>query len=305
MTVAFNASHPLRIARSIQIHTNPKVPLRAASSTPAAVMKIDAHVHVWDPKFPPHRDHPLPPSLSGTANDLLQNMDAAGVDKTIIVQPINYKFDHACVSDAVQRYPTRFAVVALADTTLGPAEACAELERGVLHNGFRGVRLNPTFTPAGFAGDTAIALVQKAGELDVPVALFARPQHLDDVAKLLERFPETKILLDHFAFCTPGEEDEARDKVLSMGRQFPHLYVKTSAWFRVSKELWPHRDLHGYLRGLLDAFGPTRMLIGSDYPFVKQQYDYSQAFSLLSEAPLSDEDRECILGTTAAKLYKL
>lgn len=268
-------------------------------------MKVDAHVHVWDPAVPPHPDHPLPPNLPGTADDLLQRMDAAGIDKTVIVQPINYRFDHSCVADAVKRHSTRFAAVALANTSLSPAEACAQLENLVLERGFRGVRLNPTFTKSGFADETVAALVQKAGELDVPVALFARPQQLDDVAALLQRFLGTKMLLDHFAFCTPGKEEAAREQVLAMGRRFEQLYVKTSASFRVSSEPWPHRDLYSSLKDLLSAFGPNRLLIGSDYPYVKEQYDYSKAFSLLEEAAISSEDQEWILGKTAAELYKL
>lgn len=307
MNPCFNASLPIRFVRSLPQRgsTKPRSStVRNVAAIADASMKVDAHVHVWDPAFPTHPDHPLPPSLPGTATDLLAHMDRAGIDKAVIVQPINYKFDHTCVSDAISRYPSRFVGVALADSSLRPDAACEVLEK-LVKEGFRGVRLNPTFTATGFADETVAALVKRAGELDVPVALFARPQHLDDVAQLLQKFPQTKILLDHFAFCAPSEQDNASEKVLAMGRQWKQLYVKTSAWFRLSKESWPHSDLHCFLTELVDNFGAKRLLIGSDYPFVKEQYDYSQALSLLEKTTISADDRDWILGNTAAELYKL
>lgn len=269
-----------------------------------ASIKVDAHVHVWSPAFPTHPDHPLPASLSATDTDLLRHMDNAGIDKTVIVQPINYKFNHSCVSDAISRHPSRFTGVALADTTLKPAEACNALDE-VVQRGFRGVRINPTFTESGFADESVRALVEKAGELGVPVALFARPEHLDDVAKLLSENQETKLVLDHFAFCTPRDHYDSQRKVLELGARSQNLYVKTSAWFRASNESWPHRDLHTFMSELISTFGANRLLVGSDYPFVKEKYDYSRAFSLFDHIDLNAEDRAWILGKTAAKLYNL
>lgn len=304
MTLAFQTSIPLRTIIPI-LPSVCKARIATRSRVPTAAMKVDAHVHVWDQNYPPHPDHPLPDNLLGTAADLVQKMDLAGINKTVIVQPINYKFNHSCVADAVTHHPNRFAAVALANTSLSPAKACQELEHLVAELGFRGVRLNPTFTDTGFADETVKAVVRKAGELDVPVTLFARQHHLDDVATLLQGYPDTKILLDHFAFCKPGKDEAAMNKVLAMGRRFDQLYVKTSAWFRVSGQPWPHRDLHAPLTDLLSAFGANRLLIGSDYPFVKEQYDYSQAFKILDEAPISPDDKEWVSGKTAAALYKL
>jgi len=116
-------------------------------SPPKMTMKVDAHVHIWDPVFPTHKDHPLPSSLVGSVTDLISRMDIAGIDKTLVVQPINYKFDHTCIKDAIAKHPTRLFGVALADTALHPVEACAELEDRVVNDDFKGIRINPTFTP--------------------------------------------------------------------------------------------------------------------------------------------------------------
>lgn len=311
----------------------------ARAQDPKPAMLVDAHVHVWDAKFCAHPDHPLP-NIKGTAADLVARMDAAGVHQTLVVQPINYKFDHACVADAMASYPARLHGVALADTTLAPEDAAKFLVQRVTGDGFKGVRINPNLAPGGLRTDAVGAVMRTAGELGVPVALFAQPAHLDDVRDLLRRFPQTKTVLDHFAFCSPTEHDAGQRKVLDMGAEFSQLYVKTSAWFRVSNEPWPHRDLFPFLLTLAATFGADRMLIGyvvqihcrvdnfssfihdkslnliesnsilasvnsSDYPFVMEQCGYPKAFSALRESPLSDEDQALILGDSAAKLYQL
>lgn len=306
MSLCFHASIPFRIyprlrhQRPLQITSTIK---RRVATPRTSFMKIDSHVHVWDPVFPTHPDHPLPPSLPGTQADLLNCMDDAGIDKTVIVQPINYKFDHTYVLNAIKKHPSRFVGVALADTALAPSVACETLEQ-LVAQGFRGIRINPTFKPDGFADETVKALVRRAGELDIPVTLFAKPEHLDDVTMLLTEYPKCRILLDHFAFCSPGEL-EAQKKLLDMGSSHTNLYVKTSAWFRVSNDQWPHADLYPFLKELIETFGANRLLIGSDFPFVKEQYEYSQSFALLEKAPIAAEDRDWILGKTAATLYKM
>lgn len=263
-------------------------------------MKVDSHVHVWDPAVPPHADHPLPP-IEGTPEDLISNMTSAGVEKSVIVQPINYKFDHSFVTTAILKYPKRLFGVALADTTLPPEDACSTLEKLVSEHNFRGIRINPNFT-SGFRHATVEALMQKAGQINVPVALFAQPQHLADVDALLSLYPSTTVLLDHFGFAST---DQDKEKVAQMGSRHSQLFVKTSAWFRLSQEAWPHRDLSPYIHTLLHTFGPERMVFGSDYPFVKDQYNYHRAWKVLDEIEISDEHKSWVQGGTATRLYNL
>ncbi|KAI0565692.1 2-amino-3-carboxymuconate-6-semialdehyde decarboxylase [Gracilaria domingensis] len=264
-------------------------------------MKVDAHVHVWDSEFEPHPDHAIPPIL-GTARDLINNMDAAGVDKTIIVQPINYKFNHDCVISAIRSFPDRFVGVALADTTQESDAAKRQL-RKLVADGFRGIRINPTFTAEGFRDNCVSELVHEAGMLDVAVALFARPQHMNDVETLVTNHPNTKIVVDHFAFASGDEADKAQSRLLELSK-YSNVYVKVSAWFRVSTQEWPHRDLHGFVRRLVDGFGAHRLLLGSDYPFVKEQYEYKKAMRIVDEVDVSDDERRWIVGDSAAALYK-
>lgn len=274
------------------------------SPTFPLVMTIDSHVHIWDPRYPHSPSHPLP-DIPATAENLLSNMRIASVSHTLLVQPINYRFNHTYLFHAISRYPSQFSAIALSDTSLPPNQAASQLSTLVTRHKFRGVRINPTFTSRGLQSNSVSAVIATAGQLNVPVALFTSPEHIKHLEPLLQNFPRTKLVLDHFAFCTPGNDDETFQTILRLGQQYPQLYVKASAWFRVSNQPWPHQDLHAHVADLISSFGANRILIGSDYPFVTEKYSYEKAFTQLDQVPLSSEERAWISGGTAAMLYNL
>ncbi|MBT5448418.1 MAG: amidohydrolase family protein, partial [Gemmatimonadetes bacterium] len=74
---------------------------------------IDPHVHVWtnDPAFPWPADNANPPAEDRTAEDLLALMDANGVEKTVLVQVIHYRWDNSYIAHVVKKYPDRFMAV--------------------------------------------------------------------------------------------------------------------------------------------------------------------------------------------------
>ena len=99
--------------------------MAAARGPMAAAGRIDAHLHVWAPaeeaeRFPfagslAGSDAKNEPPLPGHAGLLLAEMEAAGVDRAVIVQPGNHAFDHRYVSSVLQAHPDRFIGMLLAD----------------------------------------------------------------------------------------------------------------------------------------------------------------------------------------------
>lgn len=97
--------------------------------------------------------------------------------------------------------------------------------------------------------------------------------------------------------------------------------MKLSAWFRVSKEPFPHFDLLARVWALLRATGTSsRLLWGSDFPYVlagghdttEAAVEYDRAVTVFDEwrqspqvqyAQLRDEDVEWIMARTAEKLF--
>jgi predicted TIM-barrel fold metal-dependent hydrolase len=65
------------------------------------------------------------------------------------VQPGHHLYDHSYVTSVLRRYPNTFVGCALANPTLPPAEAAAEIERLARQDGYRALRLNPALWPEG------------------------------------------------------------------------------------------------------------------------------------------------------------
>ncbi|KAG0570907.1 hypothetical protein KC19_6G196300 [Ceratodon purpureus] len=261
----------LRKRRSLQ---TPKVRGSVAVSQGEGMEKmtrIDAHLHVWAspeeakmfPFFPGQE-----PTLPGSANFLLKNMAEAGVDGAVIVQPINHKFDHSYVSSVLKMYPEKFVGMCLADPTEGGG-GVKELERLIVKENFSGVRFNPYLWPSGqkMTNEVGKAMFAKAGELRVPVGFMCFKGlmlHVDEIEELCREFPRTTVLMDHLGFCKPPlteEEAEAWNRLLNLSK-YSQVYVKLSAFFRVSREPFPYNDTWPLLKQLLESYGAERLMWG-------------------------------------------
>ncbi len=113
---------------------------------------VDPHVHVWknDPQYPWPAELTNPPKDDALPETLLALMQAHGVEKTVIVHVIYYRWDCRYTAASVAARRDRFSGVCRVDPQ--SAQAVAELERWT-HAGFHGVRLSPGPAPreTGFA----------------------------------------------------------------------------------------------------------------------------------------------------------
>lgn len=292
-------------------------PRRFGSSL--SMKQIDSHLHVWassdeaSSSFPYAGDDQVPPQSiqdEATPAKLLERMEEAKVDGCLIVQPINHKFDHSYVSDAMRRYPDKFKGMLLHDPSLSPDMAVTRLEELVLA-GFCGVRFNPYLWPEGKTmsedGGNGLAVYKRCGELKVPVGVMCFKGlglHLDDIEALISKSPDTTLILDHIGFCKLGD-DETFEKLISLARH-PNVVVKVSAMFRNTGEedSYPYEKIREKRFGpLLAAFGAKRLMVGSDFPFVLEtEGSYRGAISVVSEW-VEGSDREAIMGGTAERLF--
>ena len=127
--------------------------LQMSSST--QMKTIDSHLHVWAnpseakqyPYFPTQEP---PPNLATKAAtmELLESMTQSNVQGSLIVQPINHKFDHSYVAAAIKAHPDKFKGMMLHDPSLPLNEALGKLEE-MKSLGFVGVRYNPYLWPEG------------------------------------------------------------------------------------------------------------------------------------------------------------
>lgn len=70
---------------------------------------------------------------------------------------------------------------------------------------------------------------------------------------------------------------------------------------------WKKEDLAPYLETVLEAFGPERLMFGSDWPVCLLACEYQRWFQVVKDFTSSPSvsEKECILGGTASRVYKL
>lgn len=297
---------------------------------------IDSAVHVWSTGADPYPwAVPPPPDLqsAATAEELLAAAAKAGVSNALIVQPANHAYDHSYVTQVLKDHPAFFRGMGLANPTLPPAEAVAALE-ALAADGFVGVRFNAGAFEEGLTSPVAKALYARAGELGMPVGVMAFKglgPFVPALQTLCAEYPRTQLVIDHLGFFRQpaiggqlGEaaaNDEASWQGLLSLSKYPQVFVKVSALFRTSGEKPPFFDLQPRVAELLKAYGASRLMWGSDFPFVlpggfplpegvtstAAALTYDGAAQVPAQWQLDgldDDARVALMGGTAAKLFR-
>lgn len=273
------------------------------ATAPAPI--VDAHVHVWtkDPRYPWARETTNPPETEADAEMLLALMAANGVQHTVIIQVIHYRWDNRYVADVLKKYPGKFHGVA----RVNPEDPAApdHLSRLTREDGFHGVRLSPGSGAAGdwIRGPLMSPLWQRCADLKVPMTILAPVTRMPDIARLADRFPELTIVIDHMADSPPAQPKEL-ESLLALHR-FPRLFVKISHAWSLSARAYPYPDVHDQIHRLYDTFGPRRLIAGSDWPISEKFCSYTQAIGhARTQLPfLNPEDKAWICGRTAQEVW--
>src|SRR5215475_9837295 len=237
---------------------------------------IDPHVHVWkhDPAFPFAQGANVP-VRDAAPETLLGLMKANGVEKTVIIQVIHYRYDNRYLAGVLKRYPRTFQGVCRVD----PLDAAApdHLSR-LTAEGFRGVRLSPAGNASGdwFRGPLMPPLWKRCQELKVPMTVLAPITRMPEVGALLEKLPDLTVVIDHMADC-PIDQPAELDKLIALKR-YPKVFVKVSHTWSISKQPYPWLDAQQYVKRLYESFGPQRLMWATDWPIIENsKATYDQA----------------------------
>jgi len=182
---------------------------------------------------------------------------------------------------------------------------CLHLSDWVETHGLRGVRLSPAEGPAGdwFTGPLMPPLFQRASDLQVPFLILTRPGRLADLARLLDRFPDLDLVIDHMADAHPDQPDEIQ-QLLDLAR-YPRVFVKISHTWSISQQSYPWTDTHALVKDVYQAFGANRIMWGTDWPVSLSNAEYGQTLSVVRDEMtfISPEDMPWVLGKTALRLW--
>lgn len=275
---------------------------------------VDAHVHLWDLERNPQpwitAEH-APIARTFGPDDLEPLLAAAGVDAVVVVQGACYDADTDYLLELAGDCGWIAAVTAWVDL-LDRRQTDSRLDQLSAHGKLRAVRHlvqseNDRHWLTSPPVLSSLALLQERGLiLEVP-AVF--PLHLDDVCDLARLFPRLRIVVDHLG-KPPIGTDRMRDweTDLRAVAAHPNVFAKVSGLnTALRRSDWRPSDLRPAVEVALDAFGPGRLLCGSDWPVALLNGTYETVWTATREivATLAGPDEALLLGATAADLYDL
>jgi predicted TIM-barrel fold metal-dependent hydrolase len=290
----------------------------AVGADPALV--VDTHMHVWsgDPeRFPfahPYDPNFKPPKIAATVERVVEEMDAGGVDRCVLVQTISHGWDNRYLVHCLKAHPKRFRGQGLIDPT--DPKVAEKLEFWVKEHGLSGMRFSPMYYRGRddwLNAEATRALWKKAEDLRAIFNFFIAADQLPKLESMIARFPAVPVVIDHLARVDLKAADPAAEvKKLVALAAHPRVWVKVSELNLLSPSgKYPFADTFPWVRRVYDAFGPDRLLWGTGFPGATRVQ--AGRPSLAEELDLirkeigffTAADREKILGRNAARLWGL
>lgn len=262
---------------------------------------VDAQIHAWlqGESTGHHRRTPI------SAEVLKAEMEQAGVDRVVLVPPLWDPQGNAYSLSLAHAEPDRFAVMGLLEGE--PETAGSRLREWREQPGMRGLRLlfNTKERIAPLLEGRFDALWPIVEEQRLVTALLV-PGALDEVSAIAGRHPELPIIVDHLGVPRGASGPNAFEhlpQLLALAR-FPNVSVKAVGVGDYALDPFPFRSLDQTLRKIVDAFGPERVIWGSDLS--RLHHTYRQCVTHFSEnlSWLAAEDVERIMGGNLMRLLE-
>jgi len=282
--------------------------MKASTSAPAAmrqnrILGVDTHAHVFMRGLKLLDARRYTPDYDVTVEDFLCRLDDNGLSHGVLVQPSFLGSDNSFLLSALQAYPQRLRGIVMVEPNIDHDDLLRMAEVGVV-----GIRLNLVGGAPlpNFSKQPWINLLHRLADLNWQVELHREACDLPAlIAPLLDA--GVRVVVDHFGRPDPasGINDAGFQYLMDVART-RRVWVKLSGSYRNGgAEAGEHIALDA-LPLLLDAFGPDRLLWGSDWPHTQFEADvvYQHAWTQLRRLLPDQDDRLQVLITTPAELFQ-
>ncbi|MEY9844125.1 amidohydrolase [Streptacidiphilus sp. MAP5-3] len=284
-------------------------------TTPASRV-IDAHHHVWDLTVR-DQDWITGPELAPLRrnfdlDELRPQAQAAGVDATIVVQTVCVPEETPELLALAAGDPLVAGVVGWVDLTAPDvADALAVLREGPGGTHLVGIRHQVQGEPDP---EWLLRADVRRGLLAVSAAglaydLVIRPEQLPAATAAAAGLPTVTFVLDHLGKPPIAQsEPEPWARRLRAFAALPNTVAKVSGLpTEADWNTWTTAQLRPWTDTALDAFGPQRLLFGSDWPVCVLAADYARVVRAAREltAALSPAESAAVFGGNAARVYRL
>jgi L-fuconolactonase len=259
---------------------------------------VDSQIHLFGPNA--EAEAAQIKQIVMSPEQVVSAMNGVGVERAYLV-PINSEGNPPCL-DAQKRWPERFRVMGI--ISLNKPEARELMSNWKAVSSYAGLRLSfPPFRKVSWLKDgTADWFWPEAEKYELPIMIWA-PQQIDEVGKLAHRYPGIRFIIDHLGLFVDDIGGQVRAKIedLLPLAKYENVAAKASALPSHSAEGYPFRDLHLPIRMVVEAFGPERVIWGTD--LTRLACTYNEAITMFTEelSFLSPKDLKHIMADSAIR----
>jgi len=278
---------------------------------PADSSVIDAHHHLWrysaieyewiDDRMAALRRNFLP-------EDSIDELANAGIDGAVTVQARQTLEETQWLLELAGRYKEMHGVVGWAPIASPDFER--SLDALAANPKLVGLRHIVQAEPQGFLDGEDFNLgIRAMRGTGLVYDLLVVEHQLGEAIRFVDRHPQQMFVLDHIAKpkIAAGEIEPWRTRIQELSKRST-VCCKVSGM--VTEDSWSHwsiASLRPYLDTVVSAFGPDRLMAGSDWPVCLVATGYAQWWQVLRNyfANFSDDERADIFGATATRIYNL
>jgi len=274
-------------------------------------MLLDSHQHFW--QYDPARDAWITEAMGVLRRDFLPEdlkpiLDHNHVSGCVAVQAEQSEAETHFLLALAEEHAFIRGVVGWVDLRDEALE-----DRLAYFSSFKklkGFRHLVQGEPAGFLSDPRfIRGVRMLARYNYTYDLLLYHHQLDEALHFVQQVPEVKIVVDHLAkpSIRTGEKTQWELNMAALST-FDHVSCKVSGMVTEADwQQWKPADFYPYLDELLESFGPSRLLYGSDWPVCLLAANYEQQLFIVQSylANLSAREKEQVLGENAVNFYNL
>jgi L-fuconolactonase len=274
-------------------------------------MRIDSHQHFW--RYSPEQYPWIQPDWSIRRDflpaDLAPELKRCQIDGCVAVQARQTFEETRWLLELAEASPMILGVVGWVDLRSPKVEE--QLTEVAGHPKLVGVRHVVQDEPDVdfMLRDDFMRGIAKLRSFGLTYDILIFPQQLSAAIELVAAFPDQPFVLDHIA------KPRIREGIISPWREHVcELASASNVMCKVSGmvteadwQKWKPDDFRPYLDVVFEAFGPDRLMFGSDWPVALLAADYNRAFNLVGDyfGPRGKEAAAKVLGLNAADFYKL
>jgi L-fuconolactonase len=275
------------------------------------MLKLDSHQHFWI--FDALRDSWITDDMEVLRQDFLPGdlqplLDQNGISGCVAVHADQSEAETVFLLDLADQHDFIKGVVGWVD--LQSADLRKRLDHYSKFPKLRGFRHVVQAEPSGFMLQAdflrGIAALKDYG---YTYDILIRAHQLREAINLVERNPRQLFVIDHLAKpnIRTGEISSWAFDIYRLA-SFQNVYCKLSGMVtEADLRAWTYEDIYPYLSTILQAFGPDRVMFGSDWPVCRLAADYREVHDLLHEYVhlLDQKDQDKIWAENAIEFYGL